>query len=247
MHVCLTHLSQEVLAGDTVIAAGELPELPSSAPAPRAVVPATSDAMDASPLPDEVALPDDDELTAAASAATTALSENMLERAKYVPMRLSLAERKVLRLVEAGLRVSEYTDKIDILTYTSKTKRIHAQIKEICAILCGLTVASDYQRGQELMQERDFAPNESFFQVRSRTSLTICFFLFFFEFSVVWCFCRRSVCLVFGRSWMSQVVICHYFFSFHPFLTDFLCRPSLRSHAATRSSTPKRCVPSTAR
>ena len=113
---------------------------------------------------DSSPLPDDADWTAAAAAATGALSEDMLERAKYVPLRLSLDERKQLRLMEAALRVSEYTDKIDILSYQSKTKRIHAQIRELCAILCGLTVAADYQRGQELIRDRTFAENEPFFQ-----------------------------------------------------------------------------------
>ena len=35
-----------------------------------------------------------------------------VERAKYIPLRLSMAERKKLRLVEACMEVSEYTDKV---------------------------------------------------------------------------------------------------------------------------------------
>lgn len=38
------------------------------------------------------------------------ISETFLERAKYIPLRLSHDERKVLRLVEAALNVSTYTD-----------------------------------------------------------------------------------------------------------------------------------------
>ncbi|TPX61712.1 hypothetical protein PhCBS80983_g00976 [Powellomyces hirtus] len=88
-----------------------------------------------------------------------------LERSKYIPLRLTLEERKFLRLLEAGLNVSEYTDKIDILTYGSKSKRIVAQIKELCAILSGLVLAADYKVGQELFQDRDFENNADFFQV----------------------------------------------------------------------------------
>ena len=41
---------------------------------------------------------------------------------------------------------------------------MHAQLKEMCAILCGLLVASDYRRGRELVEGRDFAANAAFFQ-----------------------------------------------------------------------------------
>lgn len=54
-----------------------------------------------------------------------------LERAKYIPIRLLYDERKHLRLLEASLRVSEYTDKIDILAYGNKAKRIHAQVRSL--------------------------------------------------------------------------------------------------------------------
>lgn len=88
------------------------------------------------------------------------------ERAKYIPLRLSHDERKVLRLVEAALNVSAYTDEVDVFTYSKiKTRqRIHAQIKDLCSILTGLAVASDYSRGQKLVANRDFAQNEAFFQ-----------------------------------------------------------------------------------
>lgn len=91
---------------------------------------------------------------------------NFGERAKYIPMRLTAEERKTLRLVEAALVVSEYTDQVDVLTYSRmKTRnRIHGQIRDICSVLTGLVVASDYKKGQELIKERDFAHNEAYFQ-----------------------------------------------------------------------------------
>ncbi|KAK7696294.1 hypothetical protein QCA50_000948 [Cerrena zonata] len=88
-----------------------------------------------------------------------------LERAKYIPMRLSIPERKFLRLLEAALNVSEYTDKIDTIGFgLSRAKRIVQQIRELCAIMSGLVLAADYKRGQELFTDKDFQANEDFFQ-----------------------------------------------------------------------------------
>jgi hypothetical protein len=89
---------------------------------------------------------------------------SVAERAKWIPLRLDMTERKLLRLLEAALNVSEYTDKVDVLTYRSKTQRIHAQLKDICAILSGLLVASDYRKGQKLLVDRNFSDNAEFFQ-----------------------------------------------------------------------------------
>ncbi|GFR42252.1 hypothetical protein Agub_g3147 [Astrephomene gubernaculifera] len=91
-------------------------------------------------------------------------STSFAERARYIPLRLSPDERKLLRLLESALNVSEYTDKVDILTWRSKNQRIHAQIRDLCAILSGLMVAANYKRGQELIRDRSFADNAEFFQ-----------------------------------------------------------------------------------
>ncbi|KAI0832775.1 hypothetical protein BC628DRAFT_1309430 [Trametes gibbosa] len=95
----------------------------------------------------------------------SAVGEWFVERSKFIPLRLTLQERKFLRLLEAALNVSEYTDKIDTLGFgLSKAKRIVQQIRELCAILSGLVLSADYKQGQELFQDRDFASNEDFYQ-----------------------------------------------------------------------------------
>ena len=60
-------------------------------------------------------------------------------------------------------QVSEYTDKVDILTWKSKTGRIHEQIRDICAILSGLAVAADYEVGQKMIKNRSFEDNAEYF------------------------------------------------------------------------------------
>lgn len=95
----------------------------------------------------------------------TKVGEWFVERAKYIPLRLTLSERKFLRLLEAALSVSEYTDKIDTIGFgLSKAKRIVHQIRELCAIMSGLVLAADYKQGQELFHDRDFEANAEFYQ-----------------------------------------------------------------------------------
>lgn len=105
------------------------------------------------------------EVLGPAPALGKSVGEWFVERSKYIPLRLTLTERKYLRLLDAALQVSEYTDKIDIFGFgLSKTKRIVAQIRELCAIMSGLMVSADYKLGQELFSDRDFQANEEFYQ-----------------------------------------------------------------------------------
>ncbi len=90
--------------------------------------------------------------------------DSMVERAKYIPLRLEHEERRILRLLEGALNVSEYTDKVDVLSYRSKNGRVVAQVKDLCAILCGLTVAQNFKKGKELIEQRDFQELQAFFQ-----------------------------------------------------------------------------------
>lgn len=84
--------------------------------------------------------------------------------ATYIPMRLTYEERHLLRLLEAALQVSEYTDRVDILSYKSKGKRIVEQLKEICSVLSGLVIASNMKIGQKLLEMKNFSDNAKWFQ-----------------------------------------------------------------------------------
>lgn len=87
------------------------------------------------------------------------------DRCRYIPLRLLPHERQLLHLLTAALSVSEYTSRVDILpTHTTRTKRMVVQLKQICAILSGLIVASDFRRGQEMLVERDFSHNAEWFK-----------------------------------------------------------------------------------
>jgi len=87
------------------------------------------------------------------------------ERARYIPLRLLPDERQLLHLLTAALSVSEYTSRVDIFpNQVSRTKRMIIQLKQICAILSGLVVASDFRLGREMLVEREFADNADWFK-----------------------------------------------------------------------------------
>jgi hypothetical protein len=105
------------------------------------------------------------EVVGAQPALGAKVGEWFVERTKFIPLRLTIVERKYLRLLEAALSVSEYTDKIDTLGFgLSKAKRIVHQIRELCAIMSGLLLSADYKQGQELFADRDFQANAEFYQ-----------------------------------------------------------------------------------
>ena len=106
----------------------------------------------------------DDGLVEPLGTAPAGSSTEFRERARFIPLRLDLRERQLLRLLEAALSVSEYTDRVDILSYRSKSTRINQQIRYMCAILSGLVVAQNYKKGQQLVQGKQFKDNEKFFQ-----------------------------------------------------------------------------------
>lgn len=89
---------------------------------------------------------------------------NWEERAKSVPVRLQFEERKLLRLLEAALDVSEYTDRVDQAAFATPARRLYTQVLEVCGLLSGLLVAVDYRGGQRLCKDRSFAEHREFFQ-----------------------------------------------------------------------------------
>lgn len=91
---------------------------------------------------------------------------DFIERAKFVPMRLTYDERRYLRLIDATMHVSHYTDHMDAQSgvKVNAARKLALQMKQLCAILTGMQVAHNYEEGQQLMQSRDFSTRSGFFQ-----------------------------------------------------------------------------------
>lgn len=107
------------------------------------------------------AVDDEDDLLEADSAPIN--KATVKERAKYVPLRLTLGERKMLRLVEAAMTCCEYTTTVD--SGSEGARRTHAQLQGIASILRGLVTACDYTAGQRLSTDDDELESyQAFFQ-----------------------------------------------------------------------------------
>jgi len=88
----------------------------------------------------------------------------MSERAKYIPLRLTLEERRFLRLLEGALTVSDHTAAVDRDFPKGSAQRQHTQLLQISSMLCGLVTAMKYEVGQSVAEDRNFKAHEEFFQ-----------------------------------------------------------------------------------
>ena len=82
-----------------------------------------------------------------------------LERSKYQPLRLTLPQRKYMRLIKNMMYISPYTDKVDALKLAAanpktQARRVFTQIKEVCATLAGMLVSFEYEQGQAALKVR---------------------------------------------------------------------------------------------
>jgi len=85
------------------------------------------------------------------------------ERARYIPVRLVLPERKMLRLVESVVACSDYTSMVDV-RYPRRNRRAHVQLGLIGNILRGMVTACDYKAGQGLLDDNDYSQYDSFYR-----------------------------------------------------------------------------------
>ena len=58
--------------------------------------------------------------------------------------------------------------------YKSRTGRMVAMVREVCALLCGLLVASDYKLGQATIENKNYADNQRLFQTIFEVGRTKC-------------------------------------------------------------------------
>ena len=70
----------------------------------------------------------------------------------------------MLRLVESSMKCSTYTTSVDSGTFKNEAKRTHKMLQGITGVLHGLVMSCNYEAGQKLVEERDFAQYESYFQ-----------------------------------------------------------------------------------
>lgn len=108
-------------------------------------------------------LQDDEDMMQKVRGSEIASSDNLLERSKYIPLRLTYEERKALRLVNAAINVSNYTTAVD-REFKTKQRRHFTQLQHICAFLSGLVAAADYGNGQDVLAERNFGAFEAYLQ-----------------------------------------------------------------------------------
>ncbi|CEG46467.1 hypothetical protein F443_14273 [Plasmopara halstedii] len=102
---------------------------------------------------------EDDELMGEIDIVPSAL----MKEASYIPLRLNEEERALFNLLDAALNVSEYTDKVDVLSYRSHVKRVVHELNEVFGILSGLMIANNFRKGRRLVQGKQFKDNEEFF------------------------------------------------------------------------------------
>lgn len=89
--------------------------------------------------------------------------DDMKERARFIPVRLTYEERKNLRLVNACINVSDYSNAVDV-AFKNKAKRHHTQLQYIVAFLSGIVAAMNYEDGQRVLEDRNFGSYEEVLQ-----------------------------------------------------------------------------------
>lgn len=95
--------------------------------------------------------------------------QRLLDRYKYIPLRLTADERTLLQLVERAMDVSEYTDKVDVSSdyfgyrVGPKDQVIKRELEDVFSILSGLYSSCDFRAGKRFVAGKTFEDNQDFF------------------------------------------------------------------------------------
>lgn len=87
-------------------------------------------------------------------------------RCEFVPMRLTEDERKLHQVLENALEVCEYTDMVDVTfshTGKSKTSRIFESLVDVLSISCGLIMANNLTKGEQILSGKSLNDNITLF------------------------------------------------------------------------------------
>lgn len=107
-------------------------------------------------------------------------------------MRLDEDERDLLRLLEGALRVSEYTDHVDVTSHdygwnwsfghsvNKKTSKMETHLDEFMRLLLGLHLCFDFKEGQKRIK-KDLQSSKEIFQriFEGRGVFLVLLFVFF--------------------------------------------------------------------
>lgn len=85
-------------------------------------------------------------------------NRSWVELARFIPLRLSVEERRILALLERTLKVSEYTDNVDIyMNRSSRFETMEREIKKITSVLSGQYIAMKMSKSIEPLTDEWFS------------------------------------------------------------------------------------------
>mmetsp|Transcript_17191 Transcript_17191/g.19549 ORF Transcript_17191/g.19549 Transcript_17191/m.19549 type:complete len:554 (-) Transcript_17191:656-2317(-) len=92
------------------------------------------------------------------------------DRARYIPLRLTEAERALLHVVDGALEVCEYTDRVDVSSNNyfarqavDKHETVMEELKDLFQIILGVGICNDYKTtGAKLLFEKSLRDNRHY-------------------------------------------------------------------------------------
>ncbi|CCI44553.1 unnamed protein product [Albugo candida] len=88
----------------------------------------------------------------------------LLHDAECIPLRLDAHERSLFQILDASLSASEYTDKVDVLSYRSATKRILSELIDMLSTVSGMVLVDNFPSGKRLVENKLLEANAKLFQ-----------------------------------------------------------------------------------